>query len=78
MQKSSIIQEIQEVSSQEDSNNKITESIKSENMSGKSHNDLWEFSSDNESNPEATKENITKKSGDKQGTASNKSLSVTR
>ena len=78
MQKSSIIQEIQEVSSQEDSNNKITESIKSENMSGKSHNDLREFSSDNDSNPEATKENKTQKSGDKRATASNKSLSVTR
>ena len=58
------------MSSQEDSNNKITESIKSENMSGKSHNDLWEFSSDNDIDPEATKENITQKSEDKQATAS--------
>ena len=47
-------------------------------MSGKSHNDLWEFSSDNDIDPEAARENITKKSEDKQGTASYKSLPATR
>ena len=47
-------------------------------MSGKSHNDLWEFSSDNDIDPEAARENKTQKSEDKQGTASYKSLPATR